>query len=79
MFKFYTRNEEQRFESKAQAIDFYERGSLECEGAEGCRYSDYAYELNECDNPDELRYMFSGEVKQVLVYNSSKDYLQKIK
>ena len=76
MFKFFTRHEEQQFENKDQAIDFYNRGSLECEGAESDRYAEYVDELRESDNLNEVKYMFSGIIKQVLIYNSSKDCLQ---
>lgn len=83
MFKFYTDNEEQRFETREQAVDFYNRMSYYCEGSEKDRYSTYAGKIagtiSMSDNSEEVKYKFSGNVEQVFVYSPQGDYLQRIK
>ena len=78
MFKFYTGDEEQRFESKEQAVDFYNRMTYWSDGSEKDRYSTYAGKISMSDNSEEVSYKFSGNVEQVLVYNFQKDCLQQV-
>lgn len=76
MYRFMTRHEEQRFASKKQAIDFYERGARECGGAESDRYYAYADAIAESKSPNEARYLFAGDVKTILEYDPAEDYLR---
>ena len=72
MFKLLTRSEEQIFDTKDQAIEFYERGSLETAGAESDRYAAYADEMRASDDATVARYMFSGVVRRSFKYDADR-------
>ena len=78
MFTFYTRHEAQVFESKKQALDFYERGAFETEGAESARYSDYANAIRMSGSAECAKFMFARKAKITFKYDPKKDRLVKI-